>query len=91
MNAIEAREVHKLYRRYGRRKHFGTLKSALLTGSLGLAYGYVTEALGFRMNRHEGKLTGLAAYGEPDVPERWRDTGLRVTGPIASERPHCET
>jgi carbamoyltransferase len=25
----------------------------------------VTQALGFRMNRHEGKLTGLAAYGEP--------------------------
>ncbi len=34
------------------------------SGSLGLAYGFVTEALGFRMNRHEGKLTGLAAYGE---------------------------
>ncbi|MBV9829382.1 MAG: hypothetical protein JO001_27505 [Alphaproteobacteria bacterium] len=37
------------------------------SGSLGLAYGYVTEALGFRMNRHEGKLTGLAAYGEPTL------------------------
>lgn len=33
--------------------------------SLGLAYGFATEALGFRMNRHEGKLTGLAALGEP--------------------------
>ena len=31
--------------------------------SLGLAYGYATEALGYRINRHEGKLTGLAAYG----------------------------
>ena len=37
------------------------------SASLGLAYGYVTEALGFRMNRHEGKLTGLAAYGEPSL------------------------
>lgn len=37
------------------------------SGSLGLAYGFVTEALGFRMNRHEGKLTGLAAYGEPTL------------------------
>ncbi len=35
--------------------------------SLGLAYGYVTQALGFRMNRHEGKITGLAAFGEPDL------------------------
>jgi ABC-type polysaccharide/polyol phosphate transport system ATPase subunit len=31
-NAIEIRDVHKVYRRYGRRKHFGTLKSALLSG-----------------------------------------------------------
>jgi len=33
--------------------------------SLGLVYGYATQALGFRINRHEGKLTGLAALGEP--------------------------
>jgi carbamoyltransferase len=33
--------------------------------SLGLAYGFTTQALGYRMNRHEGKLTGLAAFGEP--------------------------
>jgi len=38
--------------------------------SLGLAYGYATQALGFRINRHEGKLTGLAAYGEPSVYDR---------------------
>ena len=35
--------------------------------SLGLAYGYATQALGWRINRHEGKLTGLAALGEPSV------------------------
>jgi ABC-type polysaccharide/polyol phosphate transport system ATPase subunit len=34
VNAIEARAVHKIYRRYGRRKHFATLKSALLSGSV---------------------------------------------------------
>ena len=34
MNAIEVRDVHKVYRRYGRRKHFGTLKSALLSGGV---------------------------------------------------------
>ena len=32
MNAIEVRDVRKTYRRYGRRKSFGTLKSAILTG-----------------------------------------------------------
>jgi ABC-type polysaccharide/polyol phosphate transport system ATPase subunit len=34
MNAIEVRDVRKVYRRYGRRKQFATLKSALLTGSV---------------------------------------------------------
>jgi len=33
--------------------------------SVGLAYGYATQALGFRINRHEGKTTGLAAWGAP--------------------------
>ncbi len=35
--------------------------------SIGQAYGYMTQALGYRMNRHEGKLTGLAAYGKPTI------------------------
>ena len=34
MKAIEVIDVHKVYRRYGRRKHFATLKSALLSGAL---------------------------------------------------------
>jgi ABC-type polysaccharide/polyol phosphate transport system ATPase subunit len=34
VNAIEVRDVRKTYRRYGRRKHFGTLKSAILSGRL---------------------------------------------------------
>lgn len=53
------------------------------SGSLGLAYGYVTEALGFRMNRHEGKLTGLAAYGEPTLlPEMQRHFSISPDGLI---------
>ena len=32
MKAIEVRDVRKTYRRYGRRKSFGTLKSAILSG-----------------------------------------------------------
>ncbi len=37
--------------------------------SLGLAYGFATQALGWRINRHEGKLTGLAALGEPSAAD----------------------
>ncbi len=32
--------------------------------SLGFLYGQVTEYLGYRPHRHEGKVTGLAAHGE---------------------------
>jgi carbamoyltransferase len=38
--------------------------------SLGQAYAAATRALGFRDNRHEGKLTGLSAMGEPVFAER---------------------
>ena len=38
--------------------------------SLGLAYGFATQALGYRMFRHEGKLTGLAGFGRPAIAER---------------------
>jgi carbamoyltransferase len=33
--------------------------------SLGKFYSGVTKYLGFKRNRHEGKITGLAAYGDP--------------------------
>lgn len=33
--------------------------------SLGQAYAAATRAIGFRDNRHEGKLTGLSAMGKP--------------------------
>jgi carbamoyltransferase len=35
--------------------------------SLGQFYEYVTSALGFRPGRHEGKVVGLAAYGDPEI------------------------
>jgi len=35
--------------------------------SLGQAYAAMTKALGYKPNRHEGKLTGLAAYGKPTL------------------------
>lgn len=34
--------------------------------SLGLFYAQVTSALGFKPARHEGKILGLAAYGDPE-------------------------
>src|SRR5262245_6061253 len=38
--------------------------------SLGQAYAAATHALGFRQNRHEGKLTGLSAMGKPTYAEQ---------------------
>lgn len=35
--------------------------------SPGILYSYVTKAFGFRPARHEGKITGLAARGNPEV------------------------
>ncbi len=35
--------------------------------SLGSMYGSITKLLGFTPNRHEGKVTGLAAKGNPSV------------------------
>jgi carbamoyltransferase len=35
--------------------------------SMGQFYEHVTSALGFKAGRHEGKIVGLAAYGNPDV------------------------
>ena len=46
--------------------------------SVGQAYGHMTRALGYKMNRHEGKLTGLAAYGKPKLLPQLK-THFRVT------------
>jgi carbamoyltransferase len=35
--------------------------------SLGTMYEHVTSSLGFRAGRHEGKIVGLAAYGDPQI------------------------
>lgn len=42
--------------------------------SLGDYYAYVTQISGFKAGKHEGKITGLAAYGEPlyrDILDRF--------------------
>ncbi len=35
--------------------------------SLGIFYEHVTSGLGFKPSRHEGKIVGLAAYGDPSL------------------------
>lgn len=44
--------------------------------SIGLAYAHATQLCGFTPNRHEGKLTGLAAHGQPTKADalfaQWR-------------------
>jgi len=54
----------------------GIIKKQRRQDSLGLMYYHVTEALGFRPMRHEGKVLGLAAFGEPVYQEElsrfWR-------------------
>jgi carbamoyltransferase len=35
--------------------------------SPGILYSFITKVFGFRPARHEGKITGLAAYGNPDT------------------------
>lgn len=45
-----------------------TIDSVPYPHSLGLLYGAVTDHLGFRIDRDEWKVMGLAAYGDPDGP-----------------------
>ena len=39
--------------------------SVFLPNSMGFFYSAITKAAGFKPNRHEGKITGLAAYAPP--------------------------
>lgn len=53
--------------------------------SLGFLYGQITHYLGYMPHRHEGKVTGLAAHGNPDATLPlmrslidWHDGGIRA-------------
>lgn len=56
--------------------------------SLGAFYSYITQISGFKAGRHEGKITGLAAHGEPvyvdllDSLITYRDGGFVNVGNI---------
>ena len=52
--------------------NFSVMKLAMVTS----LYTFVTALLGFTPNKHEGKITGLAAYGKPSnrckiLLEKW--------------------
>jgi carbamoyltransferase len=75
--------------------HFGDdrwlLQRGPLRSSLAWAYGYATESCGFKMLRHEGKLTGLAAFGEPKLAEEivkhfWIDDDGMVAAKFKDEK-----
>jgi carbamoyltransferase len=54
--------------------------------SVGNYYSYVTHLCGFKAHKHEGKITGLAAYGEPEYLDllrefvTWNGRDIRNTG-----------
>ncbi|HZP69321.1 MAG TPA: carbamoyltransferase C-terminal domain-containing protein [Pseudolabrys sp.] len=59
--------------------------------SLGKMYGWATKALGFKRVRHEGKVTGLAAMGEPvragELMSRYRvDDRGRIHSDLGGDR-----
>ncbi len=71
--------------------HFGDdrdLLRELNANSIGQAYSFATALCGFRKLRHEGKLTGLAAYGEPtlaaEIARRFR---VGADGLVATDFP----
>src|SRR5919109_383400 len=45
--------------------HFRNIGNVDSFNSLGNYYAYITHLCGFKAQKHEGKVTGLAAYGEP--------------------------
>jgi len=63
-----------------------SLDPSVLNPSIGAAYAAATHALGFTFNRHEGKVTGLAAMGEPIFAEEIaRHFSVDGAGQINSE------
>ncbi len=61
-----------LHRVYGGDEYI-LQKKFNFAASIGIAYSHVTKGLGFRANRHEGKITGLAAFGRPVVADEIYD------------------
>ena len=56
----------------GRGNSIEVLREQRYPHSLGLLYSAITSHLGFRINSGEGKVMGLAAYGEPAYRDAFR-------------------
>ncbi|MCI0515558.1 carbamoyltransferase [candidate division KSB1 bacterium] len=52
----------------GENKDIRVVSRSYYPHSLGHYYAKITQWLGFRPNRHEGKIVGLAAFGDPNSP-----------------------
>lgn len=52
----------------GQDKDINVVSRSYFPHSMGHYYATITKWLGFRANRHEGKIVGLAAYGNPNSP-----------------------
>ena len=50
-----------------------TISRVKLENSIALVYQFVTGALGFKEHQHEGKITGLAAFGRPKYLDDFND------------------
>lgn len=50
----------------GKNNELEELYSSYTWDSVGFLYGQITQLLGFKPHRHEGKVTGLAAFGDPN-------------------------
>ena len=57
----------------GRQGHLERAATVSSYDSVGNFYSYVTHVLGFKAHRHEGKVMGLAAYGEPRHVDLFRE------------------
>jgi carbamoyltransferase len=51
----------------GRDGKINRLHGVKFPNSLGSLYEHVTSSLGFKPSRHEGKIVGLASYGDPKI------------------------
>jgi carbamoyltransferase len=63
---------------HGTTKGIQVLARIPAADSLGHVYSAVTNRYGFKINRHEGKITGLAAYGDASVLRRNLEALVRV-------------
>ena len=59
--------------------------------SIGNFYSYVTHICGFTTHKHEGKITGLAAYGEPKYIDLFRSLLEVKNGKINNKSKHFGT